>query len=64
MVYTCLKENQDLTYEDLLEVMTTKATSKEFELEDFSEQTLLSSGNFIINQIESYEREADPNEEV
>ena len=49
MVYTCLKENQDLTYEDLLEVMVTKAT--EFELEDFSQQTLLSSGNFIINQI-------------
>jgi len=62
MVYTCLKENQDLTYEDLLEVMVTKAT--EFELEDFSQQTLLSSGNFIINQIESYEREAEEDEEV
>ena len=66
LVYTCLKDNPDLTYDDLVEVMLTKATDPEaeFQLEDFSEQTLLSSGNFIINQIESYESLADENESV
>ena len=60
LVYLTIKENPDLTYEELIDVLTEKAPH--FGIEEFSEQVLLSIGNFIIKQISSYESEATDDE--
>ena len=59
MVYVCLSQVSQVTYDELIENLTNS-----IEHSEFSEQNLLNCGQFIVNQIVSYEKEAFPDEET